>query len=132
MSETSNKFVFSIKFILTAIVAITVFIAVVLMVLDNTPLLNTDAQMVVMNNIKLGEGNLGGFDAVLAGLILSVLPIFLIVVFTMTGAMILLGLVFVFGSIILALALPIGIMGLPLLLIIGLVWLIMRNKKQDS
>lgn len=131
MSEKSNKLIFSIKFILTAIVAITVFIAVVLMILD-TPLLNTNAQMVVMNNIKLGEGNLGGFDAVLAGLILSVLPIFLIVVFTMTSAMILLGLLFVLGSIILALVLPIGIMGLPLLLIIGLVWLIMRNKKQDS
>ena len=133
MFKSDSKGIFSIKFILTAIVATTAFMAVVFMLLDNTGLLDSDGgTMIIQDNIVLGEGNLGVIDAVLAGAVFAVLPIFLLVVFTMTGAMIALGLVFAFVAIVLALLLPVGIMGLPLLLIVGLIGLLLRKKKQDA
>ncbi len=119
-SQKSAVFLPTLKYTGIAIIASTLFITAVLLIIDAT---GQDGFDVVI----LGDGTLTLIEALIAGFILSMLPIFLLIVFSFTGIMIFIGLGFALLSVVLALAIPAGIMALPFLLLVGLVYLLRRK-----
>lgn len=107
----------------------TVFITIFLLIIDASGGWNMifDGPVIVFNNVPLGQGEISILEALLVGFILSVLPIFLFLVFSATGIIILGGLTLAVALVSLAFLVPAGIFALPFVLVAGIVWLLRRK-----
>lgn len=127
MSLVQKVFV-NMRVFMRIILGCTLLIAGVLLILDNTPFVMDDhTTMIVIYNALLGHGNLEVWQALLVGLVLTLLPLFLILVFSSVGAVIVLGLIVAIVAILVALLIPAGILATPLILIGGIFWLLRRT-----
>lgn len=130
--STGRKVLSTVQFAVLAVMVSTVFIAIFLWVMDNSAVAQQFDWNITVNGEPLGNGDLDILVALLVGVIFSVLPIFLFLVFTATSMIMLGGIAVTMIAVAVAFALPAGIMAMPLILLAGIVWLVRRNHKGNS
>ncbi len=132
-----QKFLPTLKHVILAIIASTLLIATIILIFDATGKSTFDVGVLNLM-VDMGDANMEDttkevvfekiIGAIIAGLILTTLPIFLVVVFGFMGFMLALILVLVLVLVVIALAISPIMMALPLLLVVGLIYLLRRKK----
>ena len=127
----SNKCLTFLKYGFYAMVISTLIIAIGILALDN-PTLNIKPNHWHLNvdEYRLGMGNITVIKALTVGAVLSILPIFLFLLFISLGTLISL----IIGGVLIFVAITLALHGvffiLPLVIIAGIIWYCQRSKKQ--